>query len=80
MPVLRPFITCLEDCVENRAVYYKDGLRGQGGNWVDGSALQATRPTQTDENHHLAKVRVAASNPSSAPFGVGKSWFHSALP
>jgi hypothetical protein len=31
---------------------------------VDGAARQGTRQTQTDENHHLAKVRVAGSNPA----------------
>jgi hypothetical protein len=30
---------------------------------VDGAARQGARQTQTDENHHLAKVRVAGSNP-----------------
>ena len=30
---------------------------------MDGAARQGTRQTQTDENHHLAKVRVAGSNP-----------------
>jgi hypothetical protein len=30
---------------------------------VDGTALQGTYRTQTNENPHLAKVRVAGSNP-----------------
>ena len=30
---------------------------------MDGLALQKSRQTQTDEIHHLAKVRVAGSNP-----------------
>lgn len=33
---------------------------------MDGAALWKTRSTYWDENHHLAKVRVADSNPSSA--------------
>ena len=32
-------------------------------NWVDGAAPQATRQTQTYKNPHLAKKRVAGSNP-----------------
>jgi hypothetical protein len=30
---------------------------------MDGAALRKTGEPQTDENHHLAKVRVAGSNP-----------------
>ena len=50
--------------VDRRAVYY--GLNGQGGTWVDGSALRITRRTHTVENHlrrdqsHVpVRVRVA---------------------
>jgi hypothetical protein len=47
----------------SRRLYYGGGRSGRVGNWVDESALQGTRQTYTDENHHLAKVRVAGSNP-----------------
>ena len=30
---------------------------------MDGTACRGTGETQTDENHHLAKVRVVGSNP-----------------
>jgi hypothetical protein len=43
---------------DSRALYYSDGLGGPLGNWVDRSALQGARRTQTDENHHLAKVAL----------------------
>ena len=33
------------------------------GNWVDGSAAHRTGPDAGDEKNHLAKVRVAGSNP-----------------
>jgi hypothetical protein len=49
--------------LNSRALYYRGELHGRGGNWVDGTASQRTRPTQRYENHHLAKVRVAGSNP-----------------
>ncbi len=32
-------------------------------NWMDETARQGTGPDQMDGNHHLAKVRVAGSNP-----------------
>jgi hypothetical protein len=33
------------------------------GNWVDGIVAPASGWTPLDENNHLAKVRVAGSNP-----------------
>ncbi len=48
---------------DTRALYYSGGSTGWGGNWADGSALHGTRRIQTDEKPHLAKVRVAGSNP-----------------
>ena len=30
---------------------------------MDGTAREGSRPHQQDKNHHLAKVRVAGSNP-----------------
>jgi hypothetical protein len=55
-----------------------------GANWmdrVDGPAFQGTRRTQTDENHHLANVRVAGSNPvfRSAVFRSNERWGRSAV-
>ena len=58
----RPAMTGLGAFVDSRALYYRDGLGGRAGNWVDGTPR--TGPGQTDgRNHHLAKVRVAGSNP-----------------
>jgi hypothetical protein len=48
---------------ESRALYYRVGLGGRGGNWVDGIARCGTEAIHRDENPHLAKVRVAGSNP-----------------
>jgi hypothetical protein len=36
---------------------------GRNGNWVDGIAAQATGAELVDETNHLAKVRIAGSNP-----------------
>ena len=47
----------------SRPFYYGDGLGGRGGNWVDGTARRGTAAGHRDENPHLAKVRVAGSNP-----------------
>jgi hypothetical protein len=51
--------------LHSRALYYRDGLGGQIGNWVDRPARQMIRQTYKDENHRLffVKVRVAGSNP-----------------
>jgi hypothetical protein len=49
--------------VDYRPLYYGAGLSGRGGNWVDGTSRQGTRPDPNDGKHHLAKVRVAGSNP-----------------
>src|SRR5580658_2757708 len=48
---------------DSRALYYSDGLGGRSGNWVDESAQWGTWVDCSDEKHHLAKVRVAGSNP-----------------
>ena len=48
---------------DSRSLYYTDVFSGRGGNRVDGTALQGSRQTQTNENPHLAKVRVASSIP-----------------
>jgi hypothetical protein len=49
--------------LDSRQLDYRGGRNGRGGNWVDRAALQRICRTQTDEIHHLAKVRVAGSNP-----------------
>jgi hypothetical protein len=38
-------------------------LNGFCGNWMDGAALQETGGDHLDRFRHLAKVRVAGSNP-----------------
>jgi len=48
---------------DNRPLYYSAGLAGRSGNWVDGTAFRWTGADVQDENRHLAKVRVAGSNP-----------------
>jgi len=47
----------------SRPLYYSDGSDGRTGNWVDGTALRQTGADLQDANRHLAKVRVAGSNP-----------------
>ena len=49
--------------IGSRPLYYSDGLAGRSGNWVDGTALRRTGADLQDEIRHLAKVRVAGSNP-----------------
>jgi hypothetical protein len=39
------------------------GLRGRGGNWLDATERRETGVDLKDKNPHLAKVRVAGSNP-----------------
>ena len=53
----------IDDESDSRALYYRGELRGQAGNWVDGTAPHETGQTQKDENPRLAKVWVAGSNP-----------------
>ena len=48
---------------DSRALYYGDGLGGRGGIWADGTARQGSRVDYGDQIPHLAKVRVAGSNP-----------------
>ena len=48
---------------DSRPLYYRDGLGGRGGNWVDGTASQATCGNQMNQIPHHAKVRSAGSNP-----------------
>ena len=47
----------------SRPLYHSDGLAGHNGNWVDGTARRRTEADLQDETRHLAKVRVAGSNP-----------------
>ena len=47
----------------SRPLYYSGGLGERGGIWVDGTARQGNAVGHRDEKHHLAKVRVAGSNP-----------------
>jgi hypothetical protein len=61
--MIRAARPCLEVWVDSRPLYYGGGLSGRGGNWVDRSARQGTGQDPVDENPHLAKVRVAGSNP-----------------
>lgn len=42
----------------SRALYYRGGLSGRGGNWVDGRPRCGTGPDHQDQFQHLAKVRV----------------------
>jgi hypothetical protein len=48
---------------DSRALYYSGELSGGGGNWVDRTARQGSAADHRDEKPHLAKVRVAGSNP-----------------
>ena len=47
----------------SRALYYSGGLGGRGGNWVDGRPRSGTGTEHQDQFQHVAKVRVAGSNP-----------------
>ena len=47
----------------SRPLYSGDEFSGLRGNWVDGSALQGIVGNHTDAIRHVAKVRVAGSNP-----------------
>ena len=60
---------------DSRALYYSDELNGRAGNWVDGTAPHRARRTSTDEDPHLAKVRVAGSNPVFRSNGPGQGRF-----
>ena len=61
--------------VDSRALYYSGGRSGRGGNWVDETALRGIRVDCPDEKHHLAKVRVAGSNPVFRSILAGQSRF-----
>jgi hypothetical protein len=61
--------------VDSRPLYYSDEPDGRVGNWMDGAAPWRTCRTLWDENHHLAKVRVAGSNPVFRSIGAGQGWF-----
>jgi len=52
-----------EGSSHSRALYYRGGCSGRGGNWVDGIARQGSGANPEDEKHHLAKLRVGGSNP-----------------
>jgi hypothetical protein len=62
--------------VDSRALYYRRELGRQGGNWADGSALRGTRQTHEDENHYLAKLRVAGSNPVIRSIRAGQRFLN----
>ena len=47
----------------SRPVYNRGESGGLGGNWPDGAAGQGTGENSVDGVNHLAKVRVAGSNP-----------------
>jgi hypothetical protein len=47
---------------------------------VDGPAPQRSRQTQSNENHHLAKVRVAGSNPVFRSIIAGQKRCSNPLP
>ena len=49
--------------IDSRSLYNSGESAGLGGNWVDRTAGQRTGDNSVDENRHLAKVRVAGSNP-----------------
>ncbi len=57
--------------VESRPLYYGAGLSGPGGDRVEGTSRQGTGPDPNDGKHHLAKVRVAGSNPVFRSIGPG---------
>ncbi len=48
---------------DSRALYYRGEQTGLVGNGVDGTARQGSQAHRGDERQHLAKVRVAGSNP-----------------
>ena len=48
---------------ERRALYYEGAPGGPAGDWVDGAARWGTGVDHPDQEHHLAKVRVAGANP-----------------
>ena len=47
----------------------------EGGNWVDGTAIQRTGWEFIDQIHHLAKVRVVGSNPVFRSIGPVQKQF-----
>jgi hypothetical protein len=49
--------------LRSRPLYNRGESGGLGGNWVDRTAGQGTGENPVDEYCHLAKVRVAGSNP-----------------
>jgi hypothetical protein len=53
----------VEDATRSRPLYNRGGSGGLGGNWMDSSAGQGTGENPVDGFRHLAKVRVAGSNP-----------------
>ena len=61
--------------VSSRALYYGDGRRGRTGNWVDRTSLEASGVAYGDEYQHLAKVRVAGSNPVFRSIEAGRKHF-----
>jgi hypothetical protein len=49
--------------LRSRPLYNRGESGGLGGNWLDGTAGQRFGENPVDEYCHLAKVRVAGSNP-----------------
>jgi hypothetical protein len=62
----------------SRALYYRARRSGRGGNWVDGNAGTRTDRDLLDQIHHLAKVRVAGSNPVFRSIVAGQGVFFNA--
>jgi hypothetical protein len=62
-------------CTDSKALYCSAGWGGRRENWVDETAQWGTRVDRSDEKHHLAKVRVAGSNPVFRPIVAVQSWF-----
>jgi hypothetical protein len=58
-----PATAVFGDSSRRRALYYGHRRGGRSRNWVGGAALEGTYEFQKDEKPHLAKVRVAGSNP-----------------
>jgi hypothetical protein len=67
-----PLLTARPSVVVERSTTGVPG--GCNGNWLNGTACQWTGPDQMDAHPHLAKVRVAGSNPvfRSNIFRIGR--------
>ena len=65
---------------DSRALYYEERPSGRAGNWVDGAARHGTGGTQTDENPHLAKVRLAGFESRLRSIAAGQRRFFTCRP